>query len=284
MPVTVVLLVLASALAHAAWNAILKRCRDSEAAIVPMMTIASVTALGVAAVLRVAWPSRTSLAWIVATGVLEAGYFVTLSRALARSPLGSVYTIVRGGALVIVWPISVIFLEEKITVSRAVGSVVVALGLAATGFRSNDKTEEKRTVRSGLVIAAVCAVFVGGYHLTYKVALADGAAPSVVSSFSLSIASAISIIMLDTKTRPRALAAIRDQPLRLVVGGILGAMGFLLFLSAMKTAGAGLVLTLRNTSILFAQLMAVALGERPSRLSMIGAVLVTAGAALLTYS
>ncbi len=49
----------------------------------------------------------------------------------------------------------------------------------------------------------------------------------------------------------------------------------------MKDEGAGVVLTLRNTSILFALVMAFALGERPRRLGVVGAVLVTVGAVLL---
>ena len=49
----------------------------------------------------------------------------------------------------------------------------------------------------------------------------------------------------------------------------------------MREAGAGVVTTLRNTSILFAQGLAFLLGERPTRLGVIGALLVTAGAVLL---
>ena len=58
--------------------------------------------------------------------------------------------------------------------------------------------------------------------------------------------------------------------------------GFSVFLFGMRSAGAGAVLTLRNTSILFAQVFALVLGERPKRLAVVGAVLVTGGAALLT--
>ena len=52
-------------------------------------------------------PALRSVAWCLAAGTLEAGYFATLARALTRAPLGPVYTIVRG-ALVVAWPISVL--------------------------------------------------------------------------------------------------------------------------------------------------------------------------------
>jgi uncharacterized membrane protein len=66
-----------------------------------------------------------------------------------------------------------------------------------------------------------------------------------------------------------------------VVAGVIGSAGFLVFLTAMSRAGAGVVLTLRNTSILFAQVLAAVHGERPRPLGIVGAVLVTLGAITL---
>lgn len=79
----------------------------------------------------------------------------------------------------------------------------------------------------------------------------------------------------------RAVEAARAQPFSVVAAGVLAAVGFLVFLGAMANAGAGLVLTLRNTSILFAQMFAALQGDRPKRLGIVGAVLVTAGAVAL---
>src|SRR5688572_5498010 len=121
MSISVVLLVLGSALAHATWNAILKRSKDPENAIFPMMAVASAVALIVAFALRMTMPTPKVLAWILASGLLEAGYFVALARALSRAPLGSVYTVVRGGALLLVWPVSIVLLNETITIARAIG-------------------------------------------------------------------------------------------------------------------------------------------------------------------
>ena len=315
MPVSVVLLVIASALAHASWNALLKRSRDAEHAVVAMMFLAAVSGVIFAVVLRMPAPTPVSLAWCIVAGVLEAGYFVSLARALTRAPLGSVYTVVRGGALVVVWPVSILVLGEPITLPRAAGTLLVVLGLVATGTsermpaldRSKTSTPPAPTASSalsaptaltaptppmspdaskassawsGLAVAAGCALFVGGYHLAYKLALSSGGRPEAVVSISLSTASLLNIAALGTKRR-LALAAVRAQPVRIVLGGVLASVGFLVFLSAMKDAGAGVVLTLRNTSILFAQVLALALGERPRRLGIVGAALVTAGAILL---
>lgn len=307
MPVSVVLLVVASALAHASWNAILKRCRDPENAIASMMSVAAVCGVIFAAILRMPMPSATSLGWCLTAGVLEVGYFVTLARALSRAPLGSVYTVVRGGALLMVWPLSVLLLGEPLSITRMGGTLLVVLGLAATGASERmparapaqpdppssddvarpddaeaggDSAEPNATLRSGIAVAALCAVFVGGYHLAYKLALENGGRPEAVVSISLSTASILNVAALGAR-RKLALDALRAQPMRIVTGGLLASLGFLVFLSAMKDEGAGVILTLRNTSILFAQVLAFALGERPRRLGIVGAVLVTVGAVLL---
>ena len=297
MPLAVALLVVLSALVHAVWNALLKRSRDPEHAVVGVITAAALTACLLAFLLRVQPPPRTSLGYCFAAGLFEAGYFVTLARALARAPLGPVYTIVRGGALVVVWPISLAFLGEPISPSRLLGTVIVAVGLAATGASertskaptsfetvprpSRPPASDAATRAGGFVFAMICAAFVGGYHLAYKVALSNGGRAEVVVAISLATASLVNVATLDRARRGRVLVAVRREPALIALTGFLATAGFLLFLLAMARAGAGVVLTLRNTSILFAQVLAFALGDKPRRLGVVGAALVTVGAVLL---
>lgn len=269
MPIGVALLVVLSALVHAAWNAILKRTRDPDHAVVGVTATAAFTSALVALALAAPAPPARALPWCFLSGVLEAGYFFTLARALARAPLGPVYTIVRGGALALVWPVSVLVLGEEITALRGVGTALVVAGLVATGG-----TEWVRP--RGLAAAAICAAFVGGYHLSYKVALSSGGRPEVVVAVSLSTATLFSV-----PRAKKALLAARAQPLHVVGAGVLASAGFLVFLYGMERAGAGVVVTLRNTSILFAQVFGVFMGDRPRRLAVIGATLVFGGAVLL---
>jgi uncharacterized membrane protein len=288
MTLLAVVLVITSAFLHASWNALLKRVREPEVAVLAMITIGSTSAVVVALVLRVPFPPRTSLLWSLAAGVLESGYLLTLSRALARAPLGPVYTIARGGALLVVWPMSIVFLGEEVNASRIAGTVLVLIGLAATGNQSRaakhdevQKDEVPLTVRSGFLWAALCAVFVGSYHLAYKLALSKGGNAPAADAISLSAATVVNFAFAGFTKGRLALGALRRDPLRIISGGILANLSFLLFLFAMAEGGAGVLLTLRNTSILFAQVFAFFLGERPRRLGIAGAVVVTIGAVLL---
>ena len=58
---------------------------------------------------------------------------------------------------------------------------------------------------------------------------------------------------------------------------------FLLFLAGLAATGAGAALTLRNTSVVFAQAIALLMGERPPRRQLAGAALVVLGASLVAW-
>lgn len=284
MPIGVALLVVASAFVHAWWNALLKKSREPENAVIGISAFAALTSGVIAVALGAPAASPTAFSWVVLSGVLEAAYFVTLAKALSLAPLGPVYTIVRGGALVLVWPVSVLLLGERVTLWRGAGTALVVLGLASTGAgeRKPKVAVAGSDVRArGIALAALCACFTGGYHLAYKVSLSSGAAPEIVVSVSLAIAALVNLAHVGRERRRKILEAARVQPGHVVGGGVLAAVGFLVFLYAMRREGAGVVLTLRNTSILFAQVFAFFMGDRPKRLGVIGAVLVFAGAVLL---
>lgn len=285
MNTTALLLVLTSAFVHASWNAILKRCRQPEHAVLGGSITSATFAVLVALPFGFALGHDRAWLWCLAAGVLEALYFQTLGRALARGTLGLVYTISRGGSLLVVWPISILFLGETLTLTRGLGTACVLAGLMATGFTSRGGATRAgaapKTGSSAVALAALTGVFIGGYNLAYKKALGGGVAPTTANAISLGFAGAVNLLALGAERRRGALTALREQPIAIGIAGFLGATGFLLFLTALGYVGAGLVATLRNTSILFAQMLGFFLGERPPRLAVMGTVAVVAGAILL---
>src|SRR5262245_13334744 len=106
---------------------------DKDRALVAAVAVATVLAAFVAGLrwLLGAAPfeSLAALEWTAAAGVLEWLYFASLAKALDRGPLGPVYTISRGGAILLVWPISIALFAEALTTWSAIGSAVVLAGL-----------------------------------------------------------------------------------------------------------------------------------------------------------
>jgi drug/metabolite transporter (DMT)-like permease len=276
--VRTLLLVLASAFLHALWNAIIKPDRDTRAAAVVVLAVATATTALVAATLgSAAFPDARILATAVAAGLFEAGYFLTLAVALAAAPLGSVYAATRGGAIVLVWPLSIVIFGEALTLPAVIGAALVIGGLALLGL--GDKG-----TRRGAAWAIACAVCIAGYHLCYKRALALDAAPPLLFAVSLAVALPCNVVGLGRRAGPRLRDALLARPVALLAGGVVCASSFVIFLVALRDGGAGVVLTLRNSSIVFAQLFAFMIGERPSRRAVVGALLIVLGAVALAWS
>jgi uncharacterized membrane protein len=168
-------LVAASAVLHVAWNVRLKTAGDPLHA----ATIGQLAAAGVIVPLGVAWwwlggapdlPAE-GLGLGVASGVVEAVYFILLSAAYRRGDLSVVYPIARGTAPLVAVFIGVVVIGERL---GAVGSAGVAALLA--GFLWHQ--------RPWRVVAAVLGWRSGGASLS----AAPGASLSAASGASLSAA------------------------------------------------------------------------------------------------
>jgi drug/metabolite transporter (DMT)-like permease len=275
------LIVLLSAFLHALWNALVKRDANPRSAGLAVLAVATAVA-GVLAVLspRVAFPTSASIGWGLAAGFFEGTYFTALGLALARGSLGSVYTASRGGAMLVTWPISVMLLGEPLSWQSWLGAITIAAGLALATIKPRERTA---SAGAGMGWAAVSAASIAGYHLCYKVALTAGAEPRSLFAVALACALPINAASMGKETWRGGVLALRDHPLRILAGGVTCTASFVLLLQALAVTGAGAVLTLRNTSVLFAQLFALLAGERPSRRAIGGATLVVAGAALLVH-
>src|SRR3954468_8204685 len=278
-------LVLFSAFLHAAWNALLKREADKDRTLIAAVAIGTLFAIAVA-VLRAAmtgvppFAAGASFGWSVVAGICEQVYFFTLARALDRGPLGPVYTLSRGGAVVLVYPLSVAIFGETTSTLSLAGSAVVVAGLLLSDWRFGRASDMPLPAT---LWALVCAAAIAGYHLAYKAALASDGAPSAVFAVSLSVSTAISLVRIGHEGRVAAASLVRATRAKIFLMGFLSAGSFLILIEALARGGVGFVLTLRNTSVLFALLLAWAIGETPRLAPAVGAALVAGGAVLMTF-
>lgn len=180
MPPAVIGLLLASAILHAAWNILLKTSGDPLRTAGRGMIVAGVV-LVPSAVLGwwvVGQPAIPPEAWVlaVASGGLEAIYFVLLSAAYRRGDLSLVYPIARGTAPVLAVLIGVGVLGERLGPQGSVGVVCLLVGILvlqrpwAVLRRSSELSRPVReatwlAVAVGVVIAAYSAVDRNGARL-----------------------------------------------------------------------------------------------------------------------
>jgi drug/metabolite transporter (DMT)-like permease len=267
------LALLASAFLHAFWNALLKREADPGTAVAGVLAAAVAFAVGAAAVGSApAFATRAALAWASGAGLCEGLYFVTLAAALSRAAYGAVYAVARGGAMLAVWPASAWLLGEGVTARGLAGATLVAVGLALVAAAGGT-----RGSRAGFAYAAACAASIAGYHLCYDRALARGARAAPL--FAVALAVALPLVGAAAWRGARAPLRWPDRraALRWTLAGAITTVSFLLFLWGLARTGAAVALTLRNSSIAFAQVLALLIGERVSLRQLAGAALVMIG-------
>jgi drug/metabolite transporter (DMT)-like permease len=266
----------ASAFLHALWNALLKREPEPRTAVAGVLVSAVIFAAAAAlAAEPPAFATRAALAWAAGAGLFEGLYFVTLAAAMARAAYGVVYAVARGGAMLVVWPASPVLLHEAVTASGVAGALVVALGLVLVATSGGT-----RASRAGIAFASACAASIAGYHLCYDRALAGGARPGPLFAVALAVALPFVLASAWRAGRGAARRLTSRDALRWAVCGAITTASFLLFLWGLASAGAAVALTVRNSSIVFAQLLALAIGERVGARQSAGAVLVALGTAL----
>jgi uncharacterized membrane protein len=282
----IIALVLLSAFLHAAWNALLKREPDKDHTLIAAVAFGALLATAVAVVRALvtfvpAFATPASLWWALVAGAFEQLYFYGLARALDRGPLGPVYTISRGGAVLIVYPLSVLFFSEPLAALSVAGSAVVLAGLVLSDLRFGAGVLRAMPA-AATGWASTCAVAIAAYHLAYKAALEGGGAPSSVFAVSLALSSAISLLRTGSAGRAAVGSVIRSNLPKVMLMGALCGGSFLILIEALSSGGAGFVLTLRNTSVLFALVLAWSIGEKPRLAPALGAALVATGAVLMT--
>lgn len=284
----IVALVLVSAFLHAAWNALLRVEPDKDKGLVGAIACASAFACIVAearwALGSEPFANVPALLWTLLAGAFEAVYFATLARALELGRLGTVYTVSRGGAVLVVWPTSIALFGEVATIPSIAGSFTVLAGLALSSVGSKAAVSSEASAhRRGVMWATACAASIAGYHLAYKAGLREGGNPSAIFAVSLSLSALISIVRIGTAGRARMQTVVAARWSRISLMGMLCGGSFLILMEALARGGSGYVLTLRNTSVLFAAILAWTIGEKPRHVEIVGAVLVAAGAALMSF-
>jgi drug/metabolite transporter (DMT)-like permease len=272
-------LAFASAVIHALWNVMLKRTKDLDSASAGVFMVSMLlSALASLFVPGPAFPGRAALLWGLSAGFFEGCYFIGLTRSLEAAPLGWSYAWMRGSSIILVWPVSVWLLAEPFHWLSLVCVVTVCSGLGFLGLASR-----RGGSRQALGWALATGAFIASFNLFYKLALEAGAQPLALFSLSMAVGLPIQTLMRLCRRGRSPFRWMPVSPWLVLSAGILCAVGFTLFLFALSIAGAGAVTTIRNTSVAFAMVFSITIGERPTARQWVGAILVTFGAAGLGW-
>lgn len=264
---------LVAALLHATWNAVLKSGNDRLLDASLLFVVAG--ALGILSIQFVAPVDPSAWKWIVATSLLHVPYVWFLARAYELGELSHVYTIARGLPPVMVVTLAATLLGEVPTAMGMLGVVMISLGILAVGMTPGAHA------RSTLLAIAV-AVTITLYTLSDGIGVRTSGSPMAYTGW-IFFGSALTCMAMSFALRGTAVIAYaRVYWRRALMGGVLSFISYGLVLWAMTQASIGGISALRETSVVFAALLAMALlGERSSPMRLAGAITVAAGAVVL---
>ena len=272
MPLDALGLALAAAVLHAGWNVLVRGSADVEA----RTTVAlALSVLLFAPAAAATWSVHAAAApYVAASAALEAAYFVLLVAAYRRRELSVVYPVARGSAPVLVLVGSAVVLGRAVSAAEAAGVCLVAAGvLLVRGLRQG---------AAGIPVGLAIGSAIASYTLVDKEGLRH-AAPLPYLELVLAPVAAAAVLSLVLRRGVAPLRAELSLPTLAAAAGSFGA--YLLFLFALRLAAAPAVAAVRETSVLFAAVLAaVFLRERVTPLRLAGAAVVAGGVALLALS
>lgn len=269
---------LAAAALHAGWNAFLKLDLEPFLAMTLITTACGIVGLPLLAIyglpVAAAWP------WLLGSIVLHLAYYVTLTAAYARADMSQIYPIARGGAPLLTAAASSLLLPERIGTPQLVG--IAGLGLGVLAMSAVGRRRGSAFDPVAIALALATAATICGYTLVDGIgARIAGDAGAYAST--LFVIDAVPLAALAIWRR----GIVGLEPLRpyLAHGLAAGAMAFgsyWIAIWAMTVAPIALVAALRETSVLFAAVIAIVILKEPLQWPRaLAAGIILAGLALI---
>lgn len=282
MPPAALLLVLGAAVCHSLWNLLVKTEPRRLEVTFGALLVGALLASPVLVVHPVWQLGAEAWVLIVSSAVFETAYMLGLSAAYGAGDLSLVYPVARGTAPILVAPLAVALLGERLTAPGLAGITLVVLGI----FLGHAGLRRGWTAGSGraLGLAALTGVAIAGYSLVNKVGVSRVPVPLYAVLVFLVDAALLELVLA---LRGRAVWPFTPAgPWRrtLAVGALMMA-AYLAVLLAMSMAPVAYVVAAREVSIVVTALLgALALGERHPVARVGGALVVFAGLALLALA
>lgn len=250
LPVDLVLLVLAAALTHTAWNALVKASGDRLVTLAIVICTGSLICVPPALVLdppaAAAWP------FLLGSLALHQCYFALLLGAYREGELNLVYPIARGSAPLLVAAGAAWAAGEVPGPMGAAGILLASAGITSLSLgRRSELGGSWKAVALALATGAVIAA----YTVADGLGMRRAASPwgYIVWLNMLTGIPIVAATLVAKRGQMRALLARQWKPG--VAGGLFALFAYGLVLYALSRGAMGPVAALRETSVLFAALI-----------------------------
>jgi len=268
----VFLTVLGAAVMHAGWNALVRGGND------PLLHTAAIIiwtgVIAVPFVIVLPMPNTESMIVMLYSVVVHLVYYFALASAYRHAALSIVYPIMRGAVPLMISLGAFLFMGETLDPDRWLGIALISAGVIGIALRSN-MTHPRQT----LTWALICSVTIATFTIidAYGSRLSGNALSFAAWLFF--IESIVFVAVLVGIGKGRALYQYVGTRLKSTAfAGAMSATGYTIVLWAVTVAPIALVSATRESSVLFAAIIGVAmLREKLSIRQWVSALVIVAG-------
>ncbi len=258
------LLVIAAAFMHAAWNYLLKKSGGGLGILALSAVVASIALTPFS--LWLIWQgfhfSWLAVGMVAGSGVIHMVYFVLLDRAYradgASGNLSVVYPLARATGPLLTIIVATAFFNEHMTSLAVCGALLIGVSaLVLTGlFSRNIRHVFSKEVGAGIGFALLCGCTIATYTVWDKQAVALFLIPPIVFDWGANVARTIMLVPYAQAREPDAIRQAWQQHRKSVIAiGIMSPLSYILVLTAMVYTPVSYVAPARELSILFAALI-----------------------------
>lgn len=280
MTFTVFAMVLAAAVLHAVWNALVKVNGDRLVIVAVIMGSQTLICLGLLPL--VGLPEPDAWPYILASVALHNSYCLFLVMAYRHGDLSHVYPIARGSAPLIVALVSAVVVGEVLGGRALLAVMLITLGVMSLALTRG--TGEVREVRA-VLFALGTGVFIASYTVVDGMGARINGDAHAYTFWLLGLHGIPFAVLAAVARKRRLVPQVRKVWKSGLSAGVASLLAYWIVIWAMTMAPLAMVSALRETSVVFAVLFGVVLlKERLDvvRLAAIAATLI--GTVLLRTS
>jgi drug/metabolite transporter (DMT)-like permease len=285
MPALALIAVLLAAVTHSTWNLYAKKAAGSRH-FVWLYSVGSIV-LYLPIIGWIVIHERPHLGTIeylalTATAVLHTGYSLVLQAGYRTSDLSLVYPIARGSGPLLSFVGATILLGERPTVLAGLGLVLIVAGILLVAGLTR---EPHRAPKAGIFFGLLTGLFIAGYTVNDGWSVKSLALSPFIIDFSGNLIRVVVLTPLALRDLPGLAREARVYAKPAAVVGVLGPLGYILVLFAMRIAPISHVAPARELSTLVGTYFGSRLLREkavPARLA--GAVCIVVGVVSLAFA
>jgi drug/metabolite transporter (DMT)-like permease len=250
MPALALIAVLLAAVTHSTWNLYAKKAAGSRH-FVWLYSVGSIVLylpiIGWLMVYERPHLGTIEYLALTATAVLHTGYSVALQAGYRTSDLSLVYPIARGSGPLLSFVGATMLLGERPTVLAGLGLVLIVAGILLVAGLTR---EPHRAPKAGIFFGLLTGLFIAGYTVNDGWSVKSLALSPFIIDFSGNLIRVLVLTPLALRDLPGVAREARVYAKPAAVVGVLGPLGYILVLFAMRIAPISHVAPARELSTL----------------------------------